>query len=90
MIFVLLTLYFRLQPQVPLFYSLARPSQHLVHKNWLFVFPAISLAINVVHFSLLGLLRKIDRLLLKLFVWATVGTQLLLGIGLARILLIIT
>lgn len=85
-----LIFYFNLQPQVPLFYSLARKSQYLAAKGWLFLFPALSLLITLVHFSILKMIHTADPLLIKLFTWITVGMQVLLGIALLRIILIIS
>ena len=83
-------LYFRIQPEVPLFYSLPRENQHLVAKEWLFLFPSLSLAITLIHISILTTAQHVEALLLKLFAWTTVGIQLILGTSLIRILLIIT
>lgn len=82
--------FFRIQPQVPLFYSLARTSQHLVSKYWLFLLPALSLIINLIHLMIANLIKQTDKLLMKLFVWTTVGIQFVLGLALLRILAIIT
>ncbi len=82
--------FFRIQPQVPLFYSLARPSQHLVSKNWLFLLPLLSLLIGLIHSIIVKLTKYSDPLLMKLFAWTTIGAQLMLGLALFRILIIIT
>ena len=90
MFLITLIFFFRIQPQVPLFYSLARPSQHLTSKSWLFLLPSLSLIIGLAHLMIAKIAKHTDRLLMKLFVWATVGVQLILGLALFRILAIIT
>ena len=37
--------FFLLQPQIPLFYSLARVEDQMVNKEWIFLFPALALLI---------------------------------------------
>ena len=90
MFLVTLIFFFRIQPQVPLFYSLARPSQHLTSKNWLFLLPVLSLFIGLTHLMIAKIAKHTDQLLMKLFAWTTVGIQLILGLALFRILAIIT
>lgn len=84
-----LVVYFPLQPVVPLFYSLARPEQHLVAKEWIFLLPAISWVISLGHLSLAKLMRNADLILIKMFVWTTVVMQVVLTIALLRIILIV-
>lgn len=90
MLLAMVVFFSRIQPQVPLFYSLARTSQHLTSKNWLFLLPALSLLISLSHFIIAKMIRHRDQLLMKLFAWTTVGIQLVLGLALFRILIIIT
>jgi len=90
MFLVTLIFFFRIQPQVPLFYSLARSSQHLTSKGWLFLLPTISLFIGLAHLMIAKIAKHADQLLMKLFAWTTVGIQLILGLALFRILAIIT
>jgi len=85
-----LIFFFRIQPQVPIFYSLARPSQHLASKHWLFLFPAISFIISSSHLIIVKIIKHADQLLMKLFAWTTFGIQLVLGLALLRIIVIIT
>lgn len=85
-----LTFYFRSQPEVPIFYSLAEPVQHLASKEWLFVFPALSIIIAIVHTALIRLVSKSELLLLKLFAWTTVVVQTVLLLALLRIVYIIS
>ncbi len=85
-----LVFYFRVQPQVPLFYSLARPAEHLASKEWLFLIPAISGAISFIHLMIINLFHEYERLLIQLFSWSTVGIQIILSLALFRVLLIIS
>jgi len=85
-----LVFFFRVQPQVPIFYSLARPSQHLAPKHWLFLFPALSAIISFSHLIIARVIKHADQLLMKLFAWTTFGIQLVLGLALLRIIVIIT
>lgn len=85
-----LIFYFRIQPQIPIFYSLARPSQHLMSKEWLFLFPVFSLLINMIHWLIAQTNKNPTELLAKLFAWMSFGIQFLLFVAWLRILLIIT
>lgn len=87
---LVLVAYFRIQPQVPLFYSLARPAEHLASKEWLFLIPAISGAISFIHLILINIFHEYDRLLIQLFSWTTVAVQIVLSLALIRILVIIS
>jgi hypothetical protein len=86
---IVLINYFRLQPVVPLFYSLARKDQYLVSKEWLFLFPALSLLITLTHWLILNSMKDYEPLLLKIFAWTTVGFQVILSLALVRIILIV-
>jgi hypothetical protein len=90
MALIISVLFFRLQPEVPLFYSLAQDSQHLVAKEWLFLFPGLSLIITLLHMTLFTSAHDMETLLLKLFAWTTVGVQSILFAALLRIIIIIT
>jgi hypothetical protein len=88
----LLTLifYFGTQPVVPIFYSLAEPQQHLIAKEWLFLFPVLSLIVSILHTGLIKFIMKSERLLLTLFAWTTVVVQTVLLLALVRIIYIIS
>src|SRR5687768_781612 len=86
---MVLVSYFQVQPQVPLFYSLARPAQHLAAKEWLFLIPALSGAISFIHLLLINTFHEYDRTLITLFSWTTVAVQVVLSLALLRVLLII-
>lgn len=85
----LLAVYFVLQPEVPLFYSAGQPEAYLARKEWLFVFPSLSFGINIIHVGWLQYLRQYKKVLADIFAWTTVSLQLLISIGLIRIIWII-
>lgn len=89
-VLITLTLYFRTQPIVPIFYSLAEPAQHLANKEWLFLFPTLSIGISILHTLLLKLIAKAEPLLIKLFAWTSVVIQVVLLLAIMRILYIIS
>lgn len=82
------TFYFFAQPVLPIFYSLARPEQALVEKEWIFLFPAISLSITLIHIVCSSVFGSLNRLVLKLFAWMTVILQFCLALIVLRLLLI--
>jgi len=86
----LLVSYLRLQPTVPLFYSLADPSDYLVDKQWLILFPVISFAITFGHSILIKTLYHHEKIIPNLFAWSTVAIQVLLTLELVRIVIIIS
>lgn len=80
--------FFLSQPEIPFFYTLANKQDQLAPKAFLFLFPAISLIINIVHFFILKSLQKFSAILLKLFAGTTIALQVLLGFALIRIIII--
>ena len=82
--------YFFVQPNIPLFYSLAQNDQQLVNKEYLFVLPFLSLTFGVMNILLITILKKYDKLLLSLFSWVATIFQVLLLFALLRILLIVS
>lgn len=81
---------FRLQPTIPLFYSLALPDQQLVSRQWLWMFPALCAGITSIHTAVVThLYQHHDLLLTKLWSWSTVVVLTLFVTTLARILIII-
>lgn len=89
LILTLITL-IRVQPEVPIFYSLALPSQQLAQKYWLLLFPTISIVISVLHLLIIKTMNHLDELVLELFAWVTVAIQVLLSLSLLRIIIIIS
>lgn len=87
---VVLVEVFRLQPVVPVWYTLAQPNQQLTTKEWLFIFPALCFTMTILHFGLLASLRHYGQLMTKLMVWTTLVFQLLLTGALLRIVWIVS
>ncbi len=86
----LLIAYFRLQPTVPMYYSLAEPTDYLVDKQWLILFPVISFAITIGHAFLIKILFHHEKIIPMLFAWCTLAIQILLTLELVRIVYIIS
>lgn len=80
--------FFLSQPELPLLYSVATKQDQLVPKIFLFIFPIISLLINILHFFIAKSLKNFSMILLELFVGTTIGLQLLLAFALIRIIII--
>lgn len=78
--------FFLSQPELPLFYTVADKQDQLAPKAFLFLFPAISFAINIIHFIIVKTLQKFSAVLLRLFVETTIILQILLGSALVRII----
>lgn len=87
---VSLIFYFRLQPVVPVFYSLPLQTQQLVVKEWIFFFPLFSLVISFLHLLIVNFFRDYSRLMLRLFSWVTLGIQVVLALSMIRIILIVS
>jgi len=87
---LVLVFYFRLPPIVPIFYSLAQPSQHLAAKEWIFLFPVFLTLITVGHLSLIQTFSDYEKLLLQLFSWTSFVIITLVFASLVRILVIIS
>lgn len=87
---VTLIFYFRSQPEIPIFYSLPEPAQHLAPKQWLLLFPALSFVSTVIHVAITKSIAHTDRLLVALFSWASVLVQAVLILALLRIIYIIS
>lgn len=83
------SIYFTLSaPQLPLFYSLAIPSQQVVSKSWLFVLPGLSLVLTLTHTLIMQFLSKYNRLIQSMFGWSGIVVQVLLLLALLRIIII--
>jgi len=89
-IFLIVTIiyYFLSQPELPIYYTVGTKSDQLAPKIFLFLFPFISLIMNLIHFFIFRILQKYSALLLKLFVGTTITLQVLLGFALLRIIFI--
>lgn len=90
MFLVVLVAYFRIQPVVPLFYSLARPAEQLAPKIWIFFIPCVLAVITFGHLALIYKYHDYEPLLLQLFAWTTLIVSVLLSLSLIRVLLIVS
>ncbi|MBU0974940.1 hypothetical protein KKD03_04545 [Patescibacteria group bacterium] len=80
--------YFIAQPELPIYYSLAQKNEQIVQKEYLFLFPAISLLMNLLHFQIIKVLKKYSSLMLTLFVYTTAFLQIMFLLSLLRIVMI--
>ncbi len=87
---MVLAMYFRLQPQVPIFYSLANPSEYLADKQWIMLFPLLSFSTLFIHIFVLSSLKLYEKIINQMFVWTTVVIQSLFFLAVVRILIIIS
>ena len=85
-----LVYYFRIQPVIPLFYTMIQAENQLVAKEWLFLFPIFSSIITMLHLTILAKLVDHEQVLVTLFTWSTFALQVLLLIAFFRILVIIS
>ena len=84
--FTTLITYPSLQPELPLFYSLALPEQQLIAKEFIFLLPAVTFGIFFFHLISCQILYGIDRTFMKLMSWLTVIFESLLLFSLIRII----
>jgi len=77
-----------LQPELPLFYTLAEEEQQLAPKIWVLIFPLLSVIINLIHSVLISLDTKKEVVLLSLFARVTTVLQVALLLALLRIVYI--
>ena len=87
-LFAAVIYYFISQPELPIFYSLARKADQLAPKIYIFLFPLISFTMNTLHLFFINALKNYSVLLLKLFVGTTLALQLILALAMFRIILI--
>ena len=80
--------FFLLQPEIPLWYSLAEKSQQLAPKAWIFVIPVTSGLWFFITAALARAASKLDTSLVKLFSWIHVGLQVIWLIVSLRIVFI--
>lgn len=73
------------QPELPLLYTLAQPVATLVKKDWLFIIPALCLLLELVNLTFIAWFKSLPNLLLGVFSWTLVTSQLLLLLALLRI-----
>lgn len=84
------TVYFSLQPVIPLFYTLTQLEQQLVVKEWIFIFPTAIALISAVHSYILFRMQDGHMLLLQLFSWTSILIISLFLISQIRIILLVT
>lgn len=82
--------YNTIQPEIPLFYSLANTSSQLTGKSRIFLLPIVSLFVGLIHFLLTKYLYSLKVRFIKVFAWATVLIQALILTILIRIIWVIT
>lgn len=82
-------LYPSIQGKIPLFYSLTRDLDQLANKEWIFLFPGMSLIIIVLNTLLIAVNKHFEPLIINLFTWATFGLQIILAMIFIRLFFII-
>ncbi len=80
--------YFKLQPEIPLFYSLSQPAQQLAAKQWIFLLPILSILVTFTNFSLVKKNADLESVLITVISWVTVTWQIILSLIFIRIILI--
>jgi hypothetical protein len=88
MLLIAVIYYFIAQPQLPIFYSLARKNDQLANKEFIFLFPAISFVMNLLHFPVIKTLKRYSSLMLNLFTVTTTILQAVFLLSLLRIVMI--
>lgn len=81
--------YWKLQPEIPIFYSLAQSSQQLAPKYWIFLFPFLSFLTTLTNFTLIKRNSDLETVLVAVISWTTVAWQFLLMLTCVRLLAII-
>jgi len=84
-----LLVYPRLQPVIPIFYSLASPSQQLAVKSWIFIYPALSFLFNLLHLIIIRLILHLEKTMIQLFAISTLVLQVLILLIIIRTIYII-
>lgn len=80
--------YFVCQPELPIFYSLATKADYLAPKEYIFLFPAISILMNIIHLPVIKVLKEYSVLMLRLFAYTTAVLQFIFMLALLRIVVI--
>ncbi len=81
--------YWRLQPELPIFYSLAQSNQQLAPKHWIFLFPFLSFLTTICNFSLIKQNSDLEAILVAVISWTTVTWQLMLTLTCVRLMTIV-
>lgn len=87
---ITVTSYAGMQSEIPLFYSRSNPSQQLVAKHWIFLFPLATAIVVLVNRILLYFLHKYDHQLTVMYAWTTFVLICFLNFALIRILYVIS
>lgn len=87
--FISILVFSSLQPIIPLFYTLPQLDQQLVRKEFIFIIPALAVAIFFVNLFCGKALSRIDFLMMQLLCWSTVLLEFLLLFALVRIIIIV-
>ncbi len=86
---IALSMLISLQPEIPIFYSLASPKEYLANKNWILAFPSISLVMFIANAYIMRLLNSSDRILQRIFAWTATTLQFFLFIAMIRVLILV-
>lgn len=81
--------WFKLPPQIPLFYSKPWGEQQLIKKDYIFILPLCGLICNLINLRLASILFKKEFLLSQILIWTSVAVSALASITLFKILIII-
>ena len=82
--------YFRLQPQIPIFYSLADLNSQLANKEMIFLLPAIGLGMWIAHLVIMRFNKSIDAFMWRLLAMVTLFLEILILIINARIIYLVS
>jgi hypothetical protein len=77
-----------LQKKIPLFYSLPE-TQQLVNREFIFILPAFSIFINLLHFLIIKKFKNAHPTILHVFLLSTIALQILILAILLRLLIIL-
>lgn len=81
--------WFKLPPELPLFYSRPWGESRLIAKGLIFILPLSGLIINLINLRLASVLFKTEFLLSQVLIWTSVAVSALTSITLFKILIII-
>jgi hypothetical protein len=89
LLIVCLAFYPKLQAEIPFFYSVAEPQKQLAHKNFIFLFPSLSLIFNLVALILIKVFSQLEKIIVKFFVFMNLVFQIIIAMLVFRLILII-
>lgn len=75
-----------LPPQIPLWYSLSISEQQLAPKFLIFIFPAAMVLLVFIHTLIIGKLRRMDPIIVRIFSYGTTLVIFMFLVGLGRII----